>query len=520
MQRRRVTGPLDQHPWFVTGSAPARANHRFVDVDVFVDLPWEATARYEHSKLYFAAGPEFEFDEERVSCIHITTLGQWHTVRVALPPTLRTDRMIRLRFDPAPGMSVGTGGLGAARLVTGTRRPELTRAAERSALKEHTRRQGDRAERQALAVVDALPHTLSIEITARCNITCTHCSSHGTPELHRRHNAMREMSVDTFERLADETFPAATTVGLVGRGEPTLVSDKLWQALCRKLDEHDARLTMVTNGTLLHRRLDARLVSRIETLHVSIDGDTEETFAANRGGASLATVMAGLRHFVTIRDELRLARRPRLGIHWTLKTNNVAELPTFVERIKDLGVDQLTVRHLLVYHPHNRDESVVERPDLVNPALRRTYELLERYGIRSDCPPLIDEQVLKPSGPVETAVTVGRGGARRRDGCMFVYRTGVIHADGLVPTCSVPFAATAGNIEDTSFGAIWDGDVLRTVRSTLDTADEWEQCTHCWYREGRYKSQREAFDSGADRYDITMPDRLTRRTWDFETYTQ
>ena len=104
---------------------------------------------------------------------------------------------------------------------------------------------------------------------------------------------------------------------------------------------------------------------------------------------------------------------------------------------------------------------------------------------------------------------------------MFVHRTAVVHADGLVPTCSAPFAATAGRLgEAARFFDIWNGEVLRGVRSTLDTPNEWYQCRHCWYREGRYQSQRRAFDTSQGRYEIAEPDTLTREAWDFERYEQ
>jgi hypothetical protein len=61
---------------------------------------------------------------------------------------------------------------------------------------------------------------------------------------------------------------------------------------------------------------------------------------------------------------------------------------------------------------------------------------------------------------------------------------------------------------------------MQSVRATLDTPDEWKQCQHCWYREGRYESQRKSFDTTSERYEITDPDTFTRKAWDFEEYRQ
>jgi radical SAM protein with 4Fe4S-binding SPASM domain len=231
-------------------------------------------------------------------------------------------------------------------------------------------------------------------------------------------------------------------------------------------------------------------------------------------------VVDALEHMNQLLRAAHLARRPRIGVSWTLKANNVEELPAFVDRAIGIGIDQLTVRHLLIFHGKDRDQSIVDRPDLCNDSLRATYRLLEKHGVRSDCPPIIGDAPvrpqIRPGQPVPVAI-----GKKSRDGCMFVRRTAVVHADGVVPTCSAPFAASAGHFgSGISFADIWNGPVMQSVRATLDTPDEWKQCQHCWYREGRYESQRKSFDTTSERYEITDPDTFTRKAWDFEEYRQ
>jgi hypothetical protein len=84
-----------------------------------------------------------------------------------------------------------------------------------------------------------------------------------------------------------------------------------------------------------------------------------------------------------------------------------------------------------------------------------------------------------------------------------------------------PFAAIAGDLTGGSrFADTWNGSVLRAVRSTISTADEWAQCTNCWYREGTYEQQRRAFDRDQPRADLTRRGRFTSAAWDFESYRQ
>ncbi len=499
----------------------------YLDLSLFLDLPWAETGRYEHSILAFALEGS-QHGGDTTICVHVPHVGEWVTLRVKLPDAVRSAARVRPRFVPAPLASVGRAHVSSIRFVESSALGPQTRWADLEDLKDRVRREAVRSEETAAEVLSHLPQSLSLELTARCNLTCSHCSSHGTTELHQRYNRMPEMSVPLLNQIADEVFPSLTSVGLVGRGEPLLASSRLWDALCGKLAEYQVRMALVTNGTLVQRRITRDVMPLIETIHLSVDGGTESSFAENRGGAALQMIFDALEHLNALRREAGLARRPRIGISWTLKANNVAELPRFVARAIECGIDQLTVRHLLIFHSHSRSESVIDRPDLVNGPLRETYRLLEEAGIRSDCPPLISESVPaaapssgEPRATATDRVPVTLGSTRERDGCMFIHRTAVVHADGLVPTCSAPFAAAAGTVEiGSTFEGVWNGGILRAVRSTLDTPDEWDQCRSCWYREGRYQAQRAAFDSNATRYDITEPDELSAKSWDFERFVQ
>ena len=433
-------------------------------------------------------------------------------LRLLLPPTLSRTSGLRFRFDPAPLAEVGVFDL----VDVGVRGPEVdgeeaSRLAVLEAHKDEVRRAGAEAEAVGLVELPALPQAMTLELTARCNLRCPHCSSHGTPELDRRYNAMAELSPERLEALVAQAFPSLTTLGLVGRGEPLLVSGALWGALVAGLRRHRVRLTLVTNGTLVRRRLRPELMDLLETVHVSIDGGEEATFAENRVGARLEPVLDALGYLIDTSRRSGLARRPRIGVSWTLKENNVDELSGFVERAVAMGIDQLTVRHLLIFHDKDRAQSLVDRPERANAALAATYRHLEAAGVRSDCPPLATHAA---PGAAETRDAP-------RDGCMFVRRNMVVHADGLIPTCPAPFAVIAGRLDgDRTVADVWNGEVLRRVRTTLGSDDELSQCRNCWYREGRYESQRQRFDTADERYELRSPDTLTLAAWDFRDFSQ
>ena len=493
--------------------------HVMVDVELETALPWEETRRYEYSKLYVATDSGEGFSEECVVCFPLVRRDGFQRMRVALPETARQAARVQLRLDPFPFCETGRYRAVAVQLVDAAAGDEAaTRLAELRHLKQQVRRRVEDAEAAGDVVLGHLPESLSLELTPRCNLTCGHCGTHGTTELHKRHNAMAGMQPETLTRLADEVFPSLTAVTVIGRGEPLLADDATWQALLDALRRHGVMLRFVTNGTLLRRRLTPEVMPLLDTITVSIDGNSEETMQANRGGVRLEHVLDGVRHYHELRRDAGLARRPRLCLSWTLKRNNIHEFPDFVERVAEFEPDVVFARHLLIYFEREESESLLGEPALANPHLRRAYAALERLGIRGEVPSLMDESP-RPAVGASSEPPVPR--AQPHLGrCPFIRRTAVVNANGDVPTCTVPVAPIAGNLmRAPSFADIWNGDALTDVRGAMDTPGEWEMCRNCYNREGHWAEQRAAA-AKHDRYDHESAETFTEEAWNYRRHTE
>jgi len=490
-----------------------------IDIDIETDLPWHETRQYEYSMVYIATDlvPRFNDDAKTGFRLHARAARQ--RIRIVLPESVGDARWLSVRVDAYPACAQGRYRVRSLSVVGSS--DEDRAASERAgmmALKRRVRSAVVHAERSGAVECEHLPESLNIELTARCNLTCGHCSSHGTPELHRRNNAIPSMNPAMLRRLADEVFPALSGVTLVGRGEPLIADEATWAVLVDALRRYGVLLRMVTNGTLIRRRLTLELMPHIDMVTVSIDGNSEETMRVNRGGVRLDDVLDGVRHFHELRRAAGLARRPKLGLSWTLKRNNIHELPEFIERMAEFEPDNFYSRHLLVFFEKDREQSLIGDPALTNRYLRPARAALQRLGIRSDCPPLMAENppVIAASDGVPVAISPRPGAVPgSRDRCPFVRRTGVVNVNGNVPTCSVPFARQAGSIADSEhFMDVWNGPVMSGVRAAMDTPQEWQQCRSCWYREARYASQREA----VARRELLDPDAIgdfTMPAWDF-----
>jgi hypothetical protein len=168
--------------------------------------------------------------------------------------------------------------------------------------------------------------------------------------------------------------------------------------------------------------------------------------------------------------------------------------------------------------------------------LTEAYELLEQFEIQRDCVPLLKEperavadvttrnkteRAVNEASPNAPDVASGAGEVPVaapepvKEGCMFIHRMPVIMSGGEVMACAVPHAAGAGKLgEAASFAEIWNGDVLRSIRGALNTANEWPQCRTCHYREARVSSQ-QALAASGKRFDSEQEGRFSEEALNF-----
>lgn len=365
--------------------------HKLGPQDGFIDITLSITPDepgYDYSKLYYACAPREKYHEDRVICFRVLRSGPFEIHRIALPQTAREAGYIRLRLDALPY----TAGVAEFRREVGRAPADdsapASQRALRTALKQRTRAQVVESERTGRSDLPHMPESISLELTAGCNLTCAHCASHGIADNHGLNNRRKQFDIKMLDRLAADAFPSLTLCHLVGRGEPMMVGLPLWQRLMQHLAAYDVLMNVVTNGTFLTRRISAESMPVIDTLTASIDGMTQETFGANRGGASLAEWRRNLDYFNGLRDGSGLARRPRLGLSWTLKRNNIHQFPDFVRLAIELQADLLYIRHLFVFHEKDRPQSLVAEPELANRYLAEGYALLEGRNIKLDAVPL------------------------------------------------------------------------------------------------------------------------------------
>ncbi|MDS4028131.1 MAG: radical SAM protein [Candidatus Contendobacter sp.] len=490
----------------------------FIELRLRLECTRAQARNYLYSKLYYATAPREPFSEDRVICFPVGERNRFERIQVALPASdlrrARDHQFLKVRVDGLP-YSEGTFSVEELRLVDDSVHPELSRLARLAAQRQWVREQVLISEAERRVFLPHYPESLSLELTTVCNLQCPHCSAHGLPQLHRHHNGMAEMSIPLLDQIAAEAFGHATAVSIVGRGEPTVASDALWERFTELLRHHNVRLSCVSNGTRIQQRFDAALMPYVHELCFSVDGATPETYETNRRGARFEAVLDNIRYYHDLRTRLPLARRPQLSFSWTLKKNNIQELPRFVELIAECEPDLVSIRHMVIFQDKDKPQSLLDDPQLTNRFLSAAYAALDERGIRHESPPLI----IQASETQESdSATSDEPVVPRENVCNWMHRTAIIMADGEVTTCGKHYGIRVGVMSaQQSLHDIWNGPAMRSLRESFGTSRMWDQCRACWLREIKWHSQRQAKDNQQE-YSLEEGMDFSESAWDYRSY--
>lgn len=189
---------------------------------------------------------------------------------------------------------------------------------------------------------------LYVEITSKCNLTCTTCIRNAWDEH------LGTMDLALFETLLDQiqALPELPTLHFGGYGEP--MSHPNFLAMVRAAKRIGLRVEVTTNGTLLNPATSGALIEMgLDRLVVSIDGITPELYSSIRPPAELSSVVSNLADLrrMKIRKSGRHGK-PDVAIAFVAMKQNVqqlAELPRLATRI---GAWEILVSNLI---PHTAD---------------------------------------------------------------------------------------------------------------------------------------------------------------------
>ena len=301
-----------------------------------------------------------------------------------------------------------------------------------------------RARRGGPAEQRALPMSLSIEPTTSCNLRCPECPS-GLRSFTRPTGMLNP---ELLGPLLDELRSSLVYVNLYFQGEPTL--HKQFDDLVRTCKARRVYTSTSTNAHYLTPERAQRLVaSGLDRLIVSIDGTTQEAYAAYRVGGQLQRVLDGTRNVLEARRAAGSAT-PHVVWQFLVVGPNEHQVPEIRQLARDYGVDELDLKTAQLDDPHDGHPLLTE-----NPAFRR-YDRSDngRWRLRN---------------PLDNS-------------CWRMWQGCVITWDGQVVPCCFDKDAhhSMGRVGDRPFREIWHSAPYAAFRQQLFTARaDIPMCQNC-----------------------------------------
>ncbi len=180
------------------------------------------------------------------------------------------------------------------------------------------------------------PPELIIEPTSHCNLRCPLCPS-GNKTLQRKAGFM---DMGLYRKIIDDVRGKACNVLLYGLGESFLHKEFL--EMIRYARDAGLYTSLSTNGHYLSDP-DALIDSGLDSLILSIDGVTQETYSQYRVGGDLAKVMEGTRALEDAKLR-RGSKTPYTRLQFILFRHNEHEVEEAHRLAKELGVDRMVAK--------------------------------------------------------------------------------------------------------------------------------------------------------------------------------
>ena len=202
-----------------------------------------------------------------------------------------------------------------------------------------------------------LPTFVSVEPANFCQLRCPECpvglrgerreakGERGTPLLGGAGGGL--LTMELFHRILDQVKEHAHTMQFYFQGEPLL--NKQLPEMIAAAHQVGLYTIVSTNAQALNRSMaEALLKSGLSRVIVSIDGFSEESYAAYRIGGSLHKALEGLQHLANAKAEFH--SRIRIELQVLRLRSNEHEWDWIKKNYKKLGATHLVFKTAQLYN--------------------------------------------------------------------------------------------------------------------------------------------------------------------------
>ncbi len=191
-----------------------------------------------------------------------------------------------------------------------------------------------------------------IEPTTNCNLNCSTCMRNSWDE------PSGEMAMDTYSRLLRglKKVGSFRTLAFWGFGEPLLHPRIVEMVAAARKQGYKTEL--ITNGMLLSRGISDGLVDAgLDTLVISLEGTTHESYLSVRIGSSLSAIIKNIKELHDARHA-KFRRNPEIGIEFVMMKSNLPDLENLIPLAQEMDAGFVILSNILPYTEEMKDEII------------------------------------------------------------------------------------------------------------------------------------------------------------------
>ncbi|NUO08527.1 MAG: radical SAM protein [Candidatus Brocadia sp.] len=260
------------------------------------------------------------------------------------------------------------------------------------------------------------PIRLNIEPTNYCNLSCSMCPR----ELNR---PFGYMDFNLFQKIIDESilYGKRFIITLNKDGEPLLHPELPRMVQYAKDNKAAYKINFYSNGILLTEEKSEELIkSGLDTIHISIDAFTRETYRKIKNSQKIEVVEENVKRLIELKKKLH-SDTPLVIVKIIHTPDTQDEIKPFINKWKGIA------NFVEIGEYHTWDGTLTSQ------------NLVEQSNVAQKT---------------------------KRYPCTFLWYNPVILWDGRVTTCCVDYQGKGivGDIKENTLAKIWQGDALQKVR--------------------------------------------------------
>ena len=330
-----------------------------------------------------------------------------------------------------------------------------------------------------------------LNVTSICNLNCVHCDlgqkAVNTTFYRNMADEVRFISMETVEKVFNEVKKHKPIIAVTST-EPLLHKNII--EIIKLAKVQGLKIYITSNGYMLPRYAEQIVESGLNKLLVSLDGLSEVHNQIRGVSDSFERAVEGVRMVVAHRK--KTASKIALAANMVLCSRNYAQLDEYIGYLSGIGIEQFVFSYFNyvteeMSEIHNRkwgDKYPMTPMSLsgglnygdINPDVlyRQIMLIKDKYkNLHISFIPHLDspEAIYTYFHEPFKFITYDR--------CFVPWMTATVMPNGDVTGICRCFNLIFGNINEQSFGDIWNGQKLRKFRKDLRSRKSFHICSRC-----------------------------------------